>query len=612
MQPPCKKSENNNLKDFEAEQLLLKMIRNSLAKGVEIAFVPQNLSFEFQKKISQLFITLFQEGKKPIRWGSRRATLAESINSVIKKLRQNEKFGDFSISNPSACRILFEVVTEKKRCDPKRTTTLNLTDNRLEPGINGLTFNWNGRTIYYMPTDAYVKSQMTMPQVYNHLARRIGLIPEIKSKKERASIVRNLPTAFYRIQSKAFVTYKKNTLPLYRGLPAPPKLTKKIIHNCIIKGADWIVTNQKENGKFLYYYDASTGSTQDFQHPNTDYYNILRHAGGTITLLQVYGLTNDVKYLAAARKSVEFLVSTFRYHQVNNDIACYPFFNKKSKLGGAGIALVALLRYLQATSDTAYEKETRGLICHILSRIAEDGEMTGYFIHPLYNDGKELVAPSETMKADLFSFYYPGEALLGLVLALQLMNTLEPTLRARINEKCELAFDFLIEKRPVKYSHLFQTLPSDGWLMQAVESWILTGGKAKQSYIDFVHNDGLGMITHMYKADNAPYPDYPGMFYYTYGEHAYPDGARSEGLIAAYSLARFQRDDEKTDTYLPYLKMAAQALLYTFNSEEASYAHRYPSESRGSFRFKLTRQWVRIDSAQHAICFFTRLLPYLK
>lgn len=600
------------MKEFEAEQLLLKMIRNSLSQGVEIAMPPKNLSFEFKKEISQLFITLFEEGKKPIRWGSRRETLAESINRVVKKLRQNERFNQFTITNPLACRILFEIVIDKKRCDPKRTTTLGLTENRLEPGIHGLTFNWNGRTIYYMPTDAYTRSQMTMPQVYNHLAKRIGLIPEIKSKKERASIVRNLPTRFYRIQSKAFVTYKSNILPLYRGLPTPPKVNKKAVRDCIIEGANWIVTNQKESGKFLYYYDASTGSTQDFQHPNSDYYNILRHAGGTITLLQVYDLTNDKKYLSAARKSVEFLISTFQYHQVGNDVACYPFFNKKSKLGGAGIALVALLRYQQATHDTVYEKKTKGLILHILSRIEEDGEMIGYFIHPLYNDGKELIAPSETMKTELFSFYYPGEALLGLVLSLQVMETLETKLRAKIYEKCELAFNFLIKKRPIKYSHLFHNLPSDGWLMQAVESWILTGGKVQQSYIDFVHNDSLAMINHMYKNNNSPYPDYPGMFYYTYGEHAYPDGARSEGLIAAYSLARFLSDNKKTDLYFPYLKLAAQALLYTFNSEESSYAHRFPSASRGSFRFKLTRQWVRIDSAQHAICFFTRLLPYLK
>ncbi len=40
----------------------------------------------------------------------------------------------------------------------------------------------------------------------------------------------------------------------------------------------------------------------------------------------------------------------------------------------------------------------------------------------------------------------------------------------------------------------------------------------------------------MYTEANALYPDYVGSFYYHYGDHPYPDGARAEGLLAAPTL----------------------------------------------------------------------------
>ena len=53
--------------------------------------------------------------------------------------------------------------------------------------------------------------------------------------------------------------------------------------------------------------------------------------------------------------------------------------------------------------------------------------------------------------------------------------------------------------------------------------------------------------------------------------------------------------------------LSAKGLMKTFNSEESCYSHIEPHRALNSFRFKLTRQWVRVDSVQHASCFFARL-----
>jgi len=54
---------------------------------------------------------------------------------------------------------------------------------------------------------------------------------------------------------------------------------------------------------------------------------------------------------------------------------------------------------------------------------------------------------------------------------------------------------------------------------------------------------------------------------------------------------------------------SAQGIMYTRHTPESMYAHQYPEKSINSFRFKLTRQWVRVDSVQHTACFFARLFP---
>ena len=233
--------------------------------------------------------------------------------------------------------------------------------------------------------------------------------------------------------------------------------------------------------------------------------------------------------------------------------------------------------------------------------------MIGYFIHPNFFEGEEIIDPDEDVKKELFSFYYPGEALLGLALYLLYIPDIDDETYNLVVEKSKMALDFLIHERPRKYDYMFEPLPSDAWLMQAIEEWVKIDGFNDQAYIDFVFNDAQAMIDHMYQETNAPFFDYVGAFYYQYGEHAYPDGSRCEGLIAAYYLAKFLKDEQRANYLMEYILKSAKSLIYTYNTPESCYAHKKPYKSINSFRFKLTRQWVRVDSVQHAACFFSRL-----
>ncbi len=587
-------------------------LRNSLLYNIPLLKEYEQL-FHYDKKISQIYITLFQAGNKPIRWGSKKESFSKTINRINTQLKNNKSFIQFNLKDTSSCRILFEIVTNEYECNIRNLTTMKmLSPNRFEAGVNGLKYTYQGITRFFMPTDGFTKSIMSVPQLLNYLSKQCGIAQQTDKISERVHLMRREAIEYSFIESKAFISFKDTVLELERGYPLPITFNKEQIYDKTIKSINWLVENMNEDGSFLYYYDPYFNTIVDDMHPNMTmplYNNILRHSGGTISLIRGYELSGNQLYLQKAKKSLDFLLSTFQTHTYKNKFACYPFFNKKSKLGGAGIGLVALVHYYIQTGDTCYQKEMDGLVRHILSRVDDNGELIGYYLHPKFNDGKPLITLSDEVKKELFSFYYPGEALLGLGLYYLHVKDIDKDLKQDLLTKAEMALDFLIHVRPIKYSSMFESLPADAWLMQAIEEWVKVKNFNKQSYINFVFNDTKIMFEHMYTQENTleNNKDYIGGFFYEYGDHVYHDASRCEGIVSAYYLAKYLKDEAKANWIMQNMLLSAKGLMKTFNSQESSYPHIEPKKALHSFRFKLTRQWVRVDSVQHASCFFARL-----
>nr|WP_275847557.1 protein containing Six-hairpin glycosidase-like domain protein [Sulfurimonas sp. SAG-AH-194-I05] len=593
---------------------LLRSIRDGLYNQEEFK-LPQNINLPFDASISQVYITLFQSNTKALRWGSKKDTLENTLRRIILKLRANPKFLHFNISDSNDCRIMFEMVTKESPCSIRNLTAMKMdSPNRFESGVNGLKYTYEGETRFFMPTDGYTKSIMSVNQLLNHMSKQCGIAKMTDKISERVHLMRREDIEYTLIESIAYVTFKDEVLDLERGYPTCElESSKDILYDKTMKSIDWLVDNMNDDGSFLYYYDPYLNTIVDDMHPkmlDPLYNNILRHSGGTVTLIRGYALSGDKRYLEKAKDSIDFFLTTFRSHTYKDAFACYPFFNKKSKLGGAGIGLVAMMHYYIQTKDECYRKELDGLVRHILSRVDNEGEMLGYYIHPKFNDGKALLNPSDEVKKELFSFYYPGEALLGLALYLQHVENIDKDLAEDIKAKSLLSLDFLVDVRPIKYDYMFDPLPADAWLMQAIEEWVKVDGFKKQSYIDFVFNDTKAMFEHMYTNENTSQTtlDYIGGFFYEYGDHVYHDASRCEGVVSAYYLAKYLKDENKASWIMENMLLSAKGLMKTFHSEKSTYAHKEPQKALHSFRFKLTRQWVRVDSVQHAACFFARLI----
>lgn len=597
--------------NFDKIKELLSRVRGSLTSKFPVNINDLNLTgiFDYDRDISFTYITLFQEGLKPIRWGSCRKTIADTINRDIEKIKSNPRFKDFEVWNEEKCRIMLEYITEQTPTKIENIKSFSFVPSRFEPGVTGIKLVLNNTPYIYMPTDAWTQSQMDLKTALNTLLRKTHIKDLTNKISERIEILKQSPYECYIIKSRAFVTYKEDILPLYRGNVLYDYSSEEI-KNQALNGADWILDNMKEDGRFLYYYDCKDDNYKDHEHPNAPednlYYNDLRHCGGIITLVRAYQLTKDKKYLEAAKKGIDFITTITKEHEVDGKPAAYVFYNKKAKLGGTGLILIAIMKYREETNDKSYDEYIKKYTRHILSRIYKTGEMLGYFINPNVQNGAELIEMTDEERRQTFSFYYPGEALLGLALFANHFKE-DEELKQQVLEKSKLALDWIVNERPKIYADLFTALPSDSWLMQAIEEWVNNPDFIKEDYINFVFNDGNTMIEKTYKKDDSPFIDFEGGYYYEYGDHFYPDGARSEGLIAAYYLAKKLGKTELSEKFLQACRNTAKSQMVLYNSDKNNYAHLNPKKSIRSIRFKATRQWVRVDSIQHVACFFFRL-----
>lgn len=612
------KEQNDNAraffkKDFTPVKNLLNAVRNALVNGGNIDFDFKSLGdiINFSPEISFMYISLFEEGNNMIRFGSKRQTLEETLNRIVAMLKKNKNFHAFHISDSKKCRILFEYVTNRRELPFDKIHSKKFNSLRFEIGIDGIEINDSERSYYFMPTDAIVESHMGYRSALNSVLKKTPIGKATNRISERIKLFgEQKGWKFYLFNTRAFVTYTDECIPLYRANVMYNNFDFDILLNQFKRSADWLIKNMQADDRFLYYYDCCSDSTKDHEHPSRPehdrYYNDLRHCGGAITLIRAYSLTGDKKYIEAAKRALDFTVTTAKEHIVDGKKAYHAYYNQKSKLGGSAMALVAMMQYRRVTGDKTYDDYIKGFTRHILSRMTPEGEFLGYYIHPSYNNGEPLLNMSDKERMETFSFYYPGEALLGLGLFANHFKD-DEELKNLVVEKTRVAMDWIVDERPKRYSHLFTALPSDAWLMQSIEEWADYPGFVKQNHLNFVYNDAKEMMKRMYKRDDSPYIDYEGGMYYEYGDHYYPDGARCEGLIASYYLADKMGEKELAAQILEACKKAAVCQFHLFNCERANFSHKAPSKSLDSIRFKATRQWVRVDSIQHVACFFIRL-----
>ncbi|MDP8257518.1 MAG: glycoside hydrolase family 127 protein [Candidatus Alcyoniella australis] len=359
-----------------------------------------------------------------------------------------------------------------------------------------------------------------------------------------------------------------------RGLPLELDTSSAGLQRACKNGGDYLITITDDEGKFVYTYRPQL----DKQSPS---YNLLRHAGTIYAMMELYQVSGDVRLRDKARDALGFLMTKVEPVKLADE-AYYAVVSTKMKrgqsrqvvkLGGNGLALIAICKYTELSHDTQFIGRARQLAQYLMAAQEPDGHFVSKY---------DLESgPDEQFD----SMYYPGEAILGLVRLYQF----EPD--QRYIETAVRGADWLINVRDKDVPD--QRLLADHWLMIGLNE--LYRIAPHEHYKTHVYRLARSIVDKQSR-DNR-YPELNGIF--SGRAQSTPTATRAEGLAAAYRLSQYAGDDGSA--WLEALKLSAVfQQRCQFNRFNAIYL-RYPYKALGGFFESTDNYDIRIDYVQHNI-----------
>jgi len=186
-------------------------------------------------------------------------------------------------------------------------------------------------------------------------------------------------------------------------------------------------------------------------------YNILRHAGTTYSLLELHEATGDERFLSGAEQGLAYLRNQIgrcpgEWGTVVDEITPMCVVERGDiKLGGNGLALLALARHAELTGSLDDVALMRGLAQWIVDVQVSVGSERGRFaVHKMNTEGEA---------SDFESLFYPGEAMYGLMRLYHLTDD------ARYLDSVRAGVGYLMR---VRHEQSVFELPHDHWLLYAM------------------------------------------------------------------------------------------------------------------------------------------------
>ena len=335
-----------------------------------------------------------------------------------------------------------------------------------------------------------------------------------------------------------------------------------------VAGGEYLTEAVRSNGKFVYSYLPKTDGVPDR-------YNILMHSGTVYSMLELYEVTGDADLLQAAERAIDYLLASSLPCEVDDESVLCVVEDEEVKLGGAGLAAIALAKYTEVTGDERYLAELVALGRTMQALQHESGEFTHKITYP---EGEDTGFVSQ---------FYPGEALL----ALARIYAIDPD--EGWLDTAERGAQYLINVRDKGLS--ISQLTHDHWLLYALNE--LYRYRPNSTYRD--HATRIARAIMQSQNRRPEYPDWLGSYYRP--PRSTPTATRTEGLCAAYQLVRDFGDPGTADSILRAIELGVAFQLQTqFLPESVLYVSD-PQRSLGGFHRSLTNFEIRIDYVQHNI-----------
>jgi hypothetical protein len=330
--------------------------------------------------------------------------------------------------------------------------------------------------------------------------------------------------------------------------------TAETVAGLIRKSTDFLLQNQKEDGSFVYGY---IGCNQAM----LTKYNILRHAGSALSIMQCADLFGGDLHEAVEKANV-FLIKQIRYRDKDH---AFVADGDEIKLGGNGIAAVTLASYGEFFGANPYTEIIRKLANGILEMQEPDGS----YYHVLNTSDFSRKERERIV-------YYDGEATYALAKAYTL------TRDEKYLEAAEKAVLYFIDN----HYEVFR----DHWVAYALNE--VTKHVHKQEYFDFALENAQVNLDTIF---NQPTP------YHTYFEllmAAFNTFKRLQNLCGADDGLHIPDFFDEPNFVRTIWKRAVYMQNYYFYPEFAMYMKR-PQRIAYTFNVRHQNWRVRIDDIQH-------------
>jgi len=367
-------------------------------------------------------------------------------------------------------------------------------------------------------------------------------------------------------------------------------VSRSQIAEAIRSSADYLSDAIDEEGKFVYRVNLDPAVKV---RPR---YNVLRHAGTVFALSRILQRSEDAATLDALRRSARYLKESFVAAVPGHDellaVWSKPELNGghgplQAKLGGAGLALVALLGLEEVQPGSTSLDELRGLARFILFMQKNDGGFYSKYI------------PAEGGRSDRWtSLYYPGEAVLGLV------SLYEQDRSPEWLEAAAKGMAFLAHQRAGK-----QRVEADHWALIATAKLLARYDDSRMSVPrDLIINHAVQICESILAGQARLTVDATQSGGFVLDGRTCPTATRLEGLLAALSFLPSEQGDLKRR--IDSAVAAGIAFLLRAQVREGKFTGAMPraicrlpeNHPRYSRAFNRRATEIRIDYVQHAVC----------
>src|SRR5262249_36877938 len=157
--------------------------------------------------------------------------------------------------------------------------------------------------------------------------------------------------------SASFFHDGRQLLRLYRGHRFPRHIEREEIFEAARAAGAYLRGAVASNGRFAYIYDPQSNRLARS-------YNIVRHAGTCYSMFERYGTTRDPDLLKAATRAIQYLLQWIKPYKNQKNVFCVVE-QGRIKLGAVALALVALAKQSEVTSDRTHLPVARGLARYI-------------------------------------------------------------------------------------------------------------------------------------------------------------------------------------------------------------------------------------------------------